>query len=266
MEARLDGLTLFYTDSGSPDRPTIVFLHGFPFDHTMWQGQVELLQATHRVITYDHRGHGRSGIGDGQYAFEFFVDDFFALLDHLKIRKAIVAGLSMGGYVALRAIEREPQRFSALILCDTRSEADSNAARINRSGTIKLIKKKGVPEFAEGFLKGVFAAGSFSKIPAAVERIRQTICATPARAICGTMLALAGRTDTTAVLPGIAVPTLVLVGEEDAITPPAAAESLRAKIPGAQLFTIPQSGHLSNIENPASFNSSLQNFLQSLPQ
>src|SRR5260370_36295676 len=175
MEARVNGLNFFYTDSGKPSHPPILFVHGFPFSHAMWEVQVELLKTDHRVMTYDLRGHGKSDAGDGQYLLEFFVDDLIGLLDHLELEKVTLCGLSMGGYIALRAIERNPERVKALILCDTRSEADSNEAKLKRAASIKTVKKEGVNTFAEGFLKAVFAPQSPQIHPEAVNDIREII-------------------------------------------------------------------------------------------
>jgi 3-oxoadipate enol-lactonase len=258
------GLSLDYRVAGDAGKPPVVFVHGFPFSQEMWSPQVQTLQSAFRVITYDHRGHGRSDAGDGQYLLEFLVDDLIALLDHLKIEKAILCGLSMGGYVALRAVERNPERVRALVLCDTRSEADTNEAKLKRAAGIRTIKEKGVPAFAEGFLKQVFAPKSFETQPQAVELIRKIILANPPLGICGTLLALASRTDTTAALPGITVPTLVLVGDQDPITPPAAAQSIQKAVPGAELHILPNAAHMSNLENTEAFNQHLLAFLKKI--
>ncbi len=264
MEALVNGLKLFYTDTGQRNAPVIVFLHGFPFDHTMWQEQAALCEASFRVISYDHRGHGKSAVGDGQYAFEFFVDDLFGLLDLLHIQKAVLCGLSMGGYAALRAVESRPERIVGLILCDTRSEGDSNEAKLKRAASVRTVKEKGVSTFAEGFLKAVFAPVSISEKPQIVDSIRQTINRSSPEGLCGTLIALATRTDTTSALPKISVPTLIIVGEADAITPPAASEAMQKLIPGAQLNVLPKAGHMSNLENPQLFNSHLLKFLKEL--
>jgi len=264
MEARVNGLRLFYRDSGLPKAPAVVFIHGFPFDHTQWREQADLLGETFRVITYDQRGHGRSGAGDRSYLFERFVDDLFGLLDILRLRKAILCGLSMGGYVALRAAERQPHRVQGLILCDTRSEADGNEAKLKRAAAIRTVQAQGIPAFAEGFLKNVFAPSTWKTNPAAVERIRRSILRTSPQGLCSALVALATRTDTTAALAGIHVPTLILVGDQDALTPLAASESMRDRIAGSQLSVIANAAHLSNVENPAEFNHCLFPFLQSL--
>src|ERR1041385_1473418 len=163
MDAMINGLRLHYVDTGKSPGIAVLFIHGFPFNHTMWQAQIELLKPHFRVIAYDGRGHGQSEIGDGQYMLEFLVDDLVGLLDHLKLDQAVLCGLSMGGYIALRAIERHPERVRALILCDTRSEADSNEAKLKRSAGIRTVKKEGVPAFAENFLKALFAPESFER-------------------------------------------------------------------------------------------------------
>jgi 3-oxoadipate enol-lactonase len=262
MEALVNGIKLFYTDSGKQGAPAIIFLHGFPFDHTMWREQVAVCESTCRVITYDQRGHGRSSAGDGQYLFEFFVDDLFGLLDYLKISQAILCGLSMGGYAALRAYERAPDRIKGLILCDTRSEPDSDEAKLKRSATLRTLQKEGIPTFAEVFLKAIFAPSTFADKPTVVDQIRQTILATPPEGLKGTLIALATRTDTTTFLSKIRVPTLIMVGEQDAITPPSAAQAMHVRIPGSQLAQLPNTGHMSNLESPDVFNVHLREFLR----
>lgn len=264
MRAKINGLEVAYNTAGNPSDLPVLFIHGFPFSQEMWKPQVTLLSQNYRVITYDVRGHGGSEVGDGQYSLEFFVDDLFRLLDHLKIEKAIVVGLSMGGYIALRAIERSPERFRALVLCDTRSEADTTEGKIKRAASIKLVKTEGVKKFAEGFVKAVFAPQTFEAKPDTVRFIQQIIEKTSPAAIAGTLFALAARTDTTPSLPNIKVPTLILVGEHDTLTPPSAAEAMYAKIPDSELHVIPGAAHMSNLENPEEFNKHLLDFLSRL--
>lgn len=217
-----------------------------------------------RIITYDLRGHGKSDVGDGQYTIELFVDDFIALLDYLKLTKAILCGFSMGGYIALRAIERNPDRFSALVLCDTMSAADSTEAKVRRANTIKQIKREGVERFAEGFLKAVFAPQTFDAKPDIIDEIKRTILSNSPLGICGALLAMAGRTDTTEGLSKINVPTLILVGEHDAVTPPSAAKSMHERIPNSKLYLIDNAGHMSNLENPNVFDEHLTKFLEGI--
>lgn len=265
MKVKLNGLSVNYTERGVPQGLPVVFIHGFPFNHEMWEPQMKALPNTIRAITYDVRGHGQSDVGDGQYSIEFFVDDFMALLDHLVISRAVVCGLSMGGYIALRAFERHPDRSKGLILCDTRSEADPNEGRVKRSASIKAVKTDGVDAFAEGFVKAVFAEETFRTNPGAIEMIKKQIRANSPIGIAGTLLALASRTDTTDVLPRINVPTLILVGEHDKITPPSASQAMKDKIKNSELHILKHAAHMSNIENADEFNSHVTGFLKNIP-
>ncbi len=256
------GVTINYVERGTPAGLPVVFIHGFPFSHRMWDAQMRALPHGIRAISYDLRGHGESQVADGQYTIEFLVDDLMALLDHLVIDKAVLCGLSMGGYVALRAIERFPERVRALILADTRSEADPNEAKIKRSASIMAVKREGVPAFAESFVKAVFAPQNLAGQPQAVEFVKSLIRGNTQLGIAGTLVALAARTDTTASLSKISVPTLILVGEHDTLTPPAASEAMHKAIPGSHLTVIAGAGHLSNIENESEFNQAIVGFLK----
>ena len=266
MKAIINDAELHYEDFGRQTATPVVLIHGFPFSHEMWQPQIELLKSKYRVIAYDVRGHGNSEVGDGQYLIEFFVDDLIALLDHLKIEKTILCGLSMGGYTALRAVERNPERFHALILCDTSSEADTNETKLRRAATIRAVKRDGVKAFAETFVKAVFAPESLENRADIVRFIRDAIGSTSPIGICGTLLALAGRTETTSSLPSIKLPTLILVGELDKLTPPAISRMMQSKLPNSELHILPRAAHLSNLENPEEFNTHLLNFLNKLEE
>lgn len=220
MKTVLNGSEAFYMEPGNPNGFPIVLIHGFPFSHEMWEPQIAVLQKRFRVVAYDLRGHGESEAGDGQYTLEFFVDDLIALLDFLKIQKAILCGLSIGGYIALRAVERNPERIGALILADTQAKADFNEAKLKHKAAIKSVKTNGVRTYAESFVKAVFAPQSLEERKDIVERIRHIIQSNSSLGICGALLALVSRTDTTEALSAIKVPTMILVGEHDALTPP----------------------------------------------
>jgi 3-oxoadipate enol-lactonase len=263
MRALLNGVNLHYVLTGKAAGHPVIFVHGFPFSLGMWQGQIDAVAAEgFRAVAYDIRGHGMSDVGDGQYTIESHVDDLFALLDHLKLSSLAIVGLSMGGYITLRALEREPGRFAAAVLCDTRSEADTDEGRIRRAASARAVKKSGSTAYAADYVKLMFTQESFSDNPAAVESIRQIIAHTPPLSIAGTLIALAARTDTTRSLASISVPTLILVGERDAVTPPDSSQSMQAKIPGAELHIVPGAAHMSNLENPAYFNEKLVTFLK----
>ncbi len=261
MKADINGHSLNYVVQGADNGLAVVFIHGFPFNHRMWQPQLQALPRLYRAIAYDVRGHGDSDVGNGQYTVELFVDDLLGLLDHLAVDRAVVCGLSMGGYIALRAVERHPERFQGLILCDTRSEADTNEAKVKRSGTIAAVRSHGVAAFAGEFVKLVLAPRTLEANPSVVQITREMITGNDTLGVRGTLLALAARTDTTPALPDMNLPALVLVGEHDTLTPPADAESLADALPDAELHVIPGAGHMSNLENPAAFNERLLAFL-----
>lgn len=260
----MENKSTYYFDQGPSDAMPIVFIHAFPLNHTMWAPQIKIFSKKYRVISYDIRGHGESDVSDGQYTMDLFVDDLIKLLDQLYITKTIICGLSMGGYIALRAIERYAERFRALVLCDTQSVADSNEVKIKRSVALKLIKEKGVPHFAEEFIKLFFAPETFKINPKMIQTVKEMILNNAPLGIGGALLALASRTDTTESLPQIKIPTLIMVGEHDQITPPAAVLAMQEKIPNAQLHIISQAGHLSNLENPEEFNQKLLMFLSEI--
>jgi len=264
MKAYINNASLHYVEEGVTDGLPVIFLHGFPFSHKMWVGQLAVLSPFCRSIAYDLRGHGMSDVGDGQFSVDTHVDDLIALLDVLKIERVTIVGLSMGGYVTLRALERNPERFVAAVLCDTKSEGDSNEAKIRRFSGAKMVKVDGSTSFADGFVKAVFAPDSFDRNPGAVAMIRRIIEKTSPLSIAGTLLALASRPDTTESLSKIAVPTLILVGEKDVITPPQASRSMHEKIPGSELHIISRAAHMSNLENPEEFNGKLTGFLKKI--
>jgi 3-oxoadipate enol-lactonase len=264
MKAVVNSNDVYWVDVGPPDAFPVVLIHGFPFSHEMWDPQIDLLRDRFRVIAYDLRGHGMSGIGDGQYTLEFFVDDLLGLLDHLKIEKAVFCGLSMGGYIALRSIERNAERVAALILADTQAKADSNEAKLKRSAAIKSVKTNGVKAYAEGFVKSIFTPQTLTSNRASYEKIKQLIEKNQPLGICGALLALASRTDTTEALSGIKVPTLILVGENDVLTPPSASQEMRNRIPQSNYHMIQNAAHLSNLENTEEFNKYVFSFLRTL--
>jgi pimeloyl-ACP methyl ester carboxylesterase len=262
MQAMINATNIYYSDNGNSAGIPVVFVHGFPFSSAMWSEQVQVVGSNYRTIAYDLRGLGKSAVGDGQYTVENHVDDLLALLDHLSIKQAIIVGFSMGGYITLRALERNPERFLAAVLCDTRCEGDDNAGRIKRANAATMVKKEGAAAFAKTFVPAVFSPASVQNNIAAVTDISAIISATEPLAIAGNLIAMAARTDTSAALSKITVPTLIMVGELDAVTPPQAARFIHDNIPNSELQLIPAAGHMSNLENPQVFNSTLMDFLQ----
>lgn len=262
MDQKINGIA--WTDEGLREGSVVIFIHGFPFNRSMWASQVEALSKSYRVLSLDVRGHGQSETGDGQYSMEFFVDDLIAGMDHLKIDTAVLCGLSMGGYIALRAVERHANRFKALVLCDTKSQADSDEVKIKRAAAVQSVKKDGVEAFATGFVKTVLTENSIKNNPDLVKTILDMIQGNSPLGISGALLAMASRTDTTVALDKMSLPTLILVGEEDKLTPLSASEAMKRRMLRATLYVIPQAAHLSNLENPAVFNDYLLGFLRTL--
>lgn len=251
-----------YATYGDKKSKAVIFIHGFPFDKSIWDEQSELLSKDHFVVTYDIRGHGQSEVGSGQFLIEFFVDDLFAVMDHTQLKNAVVCGLSMGGYIALRGIDREPTKFSGLILCDTKSSADTNAAKLNRANQIKTILSGKKSQFAEDQAKALFAPESFERNKNAVEKITAIMKSTEEAGLVGALIALASRMDMTESLEKISVPTLIMVGDKDKVTPPSEAEMMNSRIKKSKLVLIHGAGHLSNLENSKEFNSALLEFLK----
>jgi 3-oxoadipate enol-lactonase len=264
VKVKSAGVKLNVVVRGPEDAPPVVLLHAFPLSHRMWEPQLETFADHYRIIAPDHRGFGGSEPGDGQYTMELLVDDLLAVLDELGLERVVGCGVSMGGYVLLRALDRAPERFRAVVLVDTRSQPDDDAGKLARAATIKAVKSDGVDAFAAQFSGRLLGPSTLSRDPDLRTTVADMIKANGALAICGGLLALATRTDTTAALKKLSVPALIVVGEEDAITPVAFSRSMADAAPGAKLVTLPAAGHLSNLEAPAGFNRALREFLEGL--
>jgi 3-oxoadipate enol-lactonase len=260
----INNLLVSFTDEGEKESPVIIFIHGFPFNKSMWNLQVESLKENYRLITYDIRGHGSSDAGNEVFSIELFANDLINLMDALKIDNAILCGLSLGGYIALNAIEKYTDRFDALILCDTQCTADSFEAKEKRIKAIESIRETGVEKYADDSIKKLFASESFTKSEDVIANVREMIVKTSKQSICSTLLALSVRNETCHILTNIKVPVLIMVGIEDKITPPEAARSMHEKIRGSLMKIIDHAGHLSNLENPGEFNIHLKKFVASV--
>lgn len=254
---------LNYISTGNPAGIPVVFVHAFPLNQSMWSEQVEAVKDIAHVITFDIRGFGKSSL-DAPYTLEFIVDDLIGLLDQLKIPKAVVCGLSMGGFVALRAIERNPERFMGAVLADTKSEPDSDSSKLGRYKALKTIEQSGVEKFIDEFLRSSIAPDNRTKNSKIFDQASTIARSNPTAGISAGLLALTSRTDTSAGLNGIRVPVLIMQGEMDTVIPIASAKSLHEKISSSEFFIIPKAGHLSNLENPEAFNERLIQFLKKL--
>lgn len=260
----VNNLNISYSDQGPDDNQIIVFIHGFPFDKSMWDAQLNALKDNFRVIAYDIRGHGQSYEGNEEFSIELFVNDLISLIDALKFDKVVLCGLSMGGYIALNAVEKHPERFEALILSDTQCKADSPEAKESRLNTIESIRKTGVTDFAYESLEKFFAPESFATKKKEIAAVREMIMNTSKNSLCNTLNALAKRKETCSHLHKINIPVLIMVGKEDKITPPDAARFMHENIKDSHLAILEQAGHLPNMENPEEFNIQLKIFLRRL--
>ena len=259
----VSNFTISYNDVGEGEIP-IIFLHGFPFDKTMWKGQLDNLKSNNRLIAVDIRGFGKSIDANSELSMDLFGQDLIAFMDKLQIDKAVVCGLSMGGYIALNVLKNYPNRFEALILCDTQCIADTAEGKEKRYKTIEQINTDGPSEFNDGFIKNVFHADSLSAKHEIVESLRSTVVANSKEAITAGLVALAERSETCSSLSDIQVPTLIICGKQDVVTPLAQSEFMHSHIKGSTLKVIDNAGHVSNLEQPEEFNKHLVDFLNSL--
>jgi 3-oxoadipate enol-lactonase len=258
---KLKAINICYDDYGTGDLP-VIFIHGFPFDKSSWQPQISKLQESYRVIAYDQRGFGKSTADNSEFSMDLFADDLIDFMDALQIPKAIVCGLSMGGYILLNAVNRYPGRFQRIILADTQCNNDTPEGKEKRFKTIAQIEESGLKEFAEGFLKNVFTNESIEKNLPEVDQIRKTVLATPVATITSALKALANRDETCRILGNIDIPTLILCGKDDVITPVAKSEFLKQGIKSSAFYVIDNAAHLSNLEQPEVFNKHISNFIK----
>ena len=262
--ARVREIEIAYDDMGSGS--AVVLLHGYPFNRSMWREQAEALVANYRVITPDLRGHGETTVSSNAAAatMEEMAHDAVALLDELGIERVALGGLSMGGYVALAFYRRFPLRVRALILADTRPQADTEEARRTREEQAEKILKEGMQSIADDFLKKVLTPATLSGEPETVARVREMILQTDPQGAASALRGMAARPDQTDFLERILAPTLILVGSEDKITPLKDAELMRREIRGSRLEILEGAAHLSNLERTQEFNRALLDFLDAL--
>jgi 3-oxoadipate enol-lactonase len=258
---QVNGVEVSYLDEGTTTGFPLIFIHGFPFNKWSWEKQLHAIKENYRLIAYDVRGHGKTEVGTTTLSVSQFADDLISLMDELHIEKAIVVGLSMGGYIALHAIKKNQDRFAGLVLCDTQCGADTAEGKKKRKKTIDFIQRNGLTVYAQESLKNLFAPASLERKMNEVLLIEETILKAKPENICLTLQALADRKETCTSLKKIKVPVAILVGQEDKVTPPETAEKMHASIQGSTLHIIEEAGHLSNLENPESFNELLLEFL-----
>jgi 3-oxoadipate enol-lactonase len=257
----IDGVRLHYVDVGSG--PPLVLLHAFPLHAGMWAPQVEHLSATRRVICPDLPGFGGSEAPESMYRYTMpgFADLVAGLLDRLRLDRVALGGLSMGGYVAFAFLRQYAERVSALILADTRAGADTNEAFERRVDQQDQVARVGTTALIEVLLAGLLSDHARASRPDLVEQVRR-LMANPAAGYIGALEAMKNRSDAVGELSGIPVPTLVVVGEDDTLSPPDVARAMHEAIPGSELAVLPRAGHLSNLEAAEEFNAAVDDFLR----
>jgi 3-oxoadipate enol-lactonase len=250
-----------YTDRGRGD--PVVFLHGFPLDRRMWEAQTAKLSDHYRVIAPDLRGFGQSRRSD-PFTIESLADDTHLFLEQLAATPCVLAGLSMGGYVALAYAKKYPNDLRGLILVDTKAEADTPQAREGRAKMIEQARTSGAGAVADQMLPKMLSPATQEGRPDVVKTLRAMMAGCSPQTIEYALAAMRDRPDRSGELRGIKVPTLVIVGDADAITPPDVAEKMHKAIPGSKLEVIRGAGHMSPMEQPDQVNRAIERFMSTL--
>lgn len=256
-----DAAALHFVDRGKG--PPVVLLHAFPVDSRMWEAQVEALSGRFRVIAPDFRGFGRSRSAD-PFTTESMADDVHRLLEGIKALPCVVAGLSMGGYVSLAWVRKYPTDLRGLVLMDTKAAGDDTQGKENRNKMIELVRASGSKAIADQMIPKLLAQGTLRSRPAQAQSLRTMIEGCPPQTIENALVCLRDRPDQTETLASISVPTLVVVGEGDSLTPVSVSQLMAEQIPNAELVVIKGAGHMSAMEQPAQVNQALSLFLDSL--
>ncbi|MDD2639819.1 MAG: alpha/beta hydrolase [Arcobacteraceae bacterium] len=258
MKTLIDNLSVY--TKGNPSNPAIVFIHGFPFDHTLWDTIIEQLHQTYYCISYDLRGLGNSEVGHGQYTMESYVDDLEQIIVQLNLTHVILCGFSMGGYIALRASQRL-NNINALILANTTTSSDNDEAKLKRANAIQKITQEGLNPFLENFFSVAFSKNYQEKHIDCVNLLKQKIQQFNPIGVKGALLAMISRTDTTEHLHQQTLPTLFIESSNDAIIPTDTMKKLASKTNNSHYVQLQNSGHLSMIEQPQAFVSAINKFL-----
>jgi pimeloyl-ACP methyl ester carboxylesterase len=264
MKVPVNNTYLAYDDHGIG--LPVLFLHAFPLNRQMWQGELTALlgDERYRLVALDWRGFGESDITTPVSTMEMFADDVAGLMDSLGIQQAVLCGLSMGGYAAFAFLRKYPQRVAGLVLADTRPGADGPEAQANRENIARIAETQGSGAIADLQVPRLLSDYTRQHHPEVELRVRQMIDAATVQGIAAASRGMAQRADSTELLAGITFPALVIAGEQDVLTPPSVAQEYAAKIPGAQYVVIQHAGHLSNLEQPEAFLQAVREFLGSL--
>ena len=241
---------------------TVLFVHGYPQEGSFWNGQLEALGSHHRVLAPDLRGAGadRRPLPEAM-TMEAYATDLKQLMDEERVERAVLCGLSMGGYIALAFAERWPERLCGLVLCHTKADADDNAMKKARELSARQVIAEGTRPIADALIMKLMAERTRAERPDLVKTMHDMMLRQNPQAVAAAARGMALRPDRTRLLPLIAVPTLLMAGDEDAIVPLATMEGMHATIPSSQLEVLQGVGHLGNLEDPDRFNRKLSEYL-----
>ena len=261
-QVNIDGINLAFDDNGS-GRP-VILLHGYPFNRTLWDDQVSALKDHFRVITPDLRGFGESDTSEEPTTIARMAQDVARLMDALDIQRSTIGGLSMGGYVVLSFYKQFAERVDALVLADTRPQPDTEEGKQLRLKQREQILRDGMAETAHAMLPKLLTPENISTRPDLVKRIHDMIMGTKPAGAAAALMAMASREDQTELLPKIAVPTLIVVGREDPLTPVGDSQLMHERIADSRLVVLEDAAHVSNFEQAKSFNGLLRSFVAKL--
>jgi 3-oxoadipate enol-lactonase len=262
VDHRTSGVAMSYRELG--EGYPLVLLHAFPLNGRMFESQMRAFSGSHQVVAPDYPGFGRSPRTPAQPDVHYYAQGVRGLLDRLHLERVILGGVSMGGYVAFECMRLFPERVSALILANTRAEPDSEEMRETRNEMALRVAQEGVGVLVELQMERLLSADTLQNDEEVVKEVRAMILENSPDGVVAALGAMRERPDSTPLLGKIGVPTLAVGGEEDVISSPEVMGAMAAKIPGAHHVTIPNTGHLSNLEAPEKFNAVLSDFLKSI--
>jgi pimeloyl-ACP methyl ester carboxylesterase len=251
-----DGVRLYYLDEGRGQ--PVLLLHAFPLNADMFRPQIAALSGRYRFIVPDHRGFARSSLGSGAMEMSRIAKDALGILDLLKIQSAVVGGVSLGGYAAMALLRQDAGRVRALVLADTQVGADDEARKVQREETARAVMEKGMEVLVESMMPRLLGPDAGSQVR---EDVAAMIRANKPEGAAAALRGMALRTDSRDVLHRFSGPTLVVVGQQDSLTPPARAREMKELLSAGELVEIPGAGHLPNLERPDAFNQALESFL-----
>jgi 3-oxoadipate enol-lactonase len=257
-----DDAEIFYDIAGAG--PPVVLLHPFPAHHQLWLPIAQMLSARYRLIMPDLRGHGESGLGQGSATMAKHVFDLTRVVDQAGIGRAVWVGVSIGGYILFEMWRRFRERITALVLANTKASEDSPEARATRLATANDVIERGTEPFFESMLPKMLGETTRRARPDLVASALSMMRKMTAEDVAGVQRGMAERPDSMPTLKTIAVPTMVITGEEDALTGVAEAELMVRHIAGSRLRVVPKAGHYSPWEQPQAVGSLVRQFLDTI--